>query len=165
MFANERSAVIAHLPSMEEDGEGAAGSSGRRAAAGVGGGTGFFQLESLGGAKVDIDAMDADDDEEDEEDEEDEDMAPPSKRTSTAGSGGATAGAAVLYSEAGQFNPHAARSDRKKAKKDPSREQLVAAAKARKQKKKQEEDEAEDFEFEEGDDGDEGEGAEEAMSD
>ena len=48
VFANERSAVIAHLPSMEEGGEGAA-------AAGAAGGSGrreFFQLESLGGAQV-----------------------------------------------------------------------------------------------------------------
>ena len=48
VFANERSTVIVHLPSMEDDPQGdqAAGVSGRSGA--------FFQLESVGGAKVDL---------------------------------------------------------------------------------------------------------------
>ena len=49
VFANERSTVIAHLPSMEDEpplGDQAAGVSGRSGA--------FFQLESVGGAKVDL---------------------------------------------------------------------------------------------------------------
>ena len=47
VFANERSAVIAHLPSIEDTGvDGAAGVSGRAG--------GFFQLVSVGGAKVDL---------------------------------------------------------------------------------------------------------------
>ena len=142
VFANEKSAVIAHLTSIEDAGPGAAG--------GAGGSSGrFFQLESVGGAKVDIDAMDVDDE---EEEVEDEDMAPAGKRVST----GSASGAAVLYSEEGQFNPHAARADRKKAKKDPAREQTIATARARKQ---QAEDEEADFEFGEEDKEGEGEGA------
>jgi hypothetical protein len=49
VFANEQSTVIALLPSMEDDpmgGEAATGISGRAGA--------FFQLDSVGGAKVDL---------------------------------------------------------------------------------------------------------------
>lgn len=72
------------------------------------------------------------------------------------------AAAALLYGEEGQFNPHAARAERKKAKKGgPEREVAVTAAAAAKAakgkgKKQAEEEDDEDFEFEEGS-GDDGE--------
>ena len=153
VFATEKNAVIAHLPSMDqEDGERAAGGSGA-----------FFQMESVGGAKVDLAAMELDEGAEDDDgamDEDDDEEAPapvPSKRITTA------AVAATLYAEAGQFNPHAARADRKKrTKKDPEHEQAVAAAKARKQQQKDADEAAEeDFEFEEA--AEEGSGGKDGM--
>ena len=180
VFANEKSAVIAHLAPMEEGEEGGAGGAGKDKRA-------FFQLESMGGAKVDLTAMDEDldkeDDEGDEEDEEDEDEegdamedaddeeygAPSAKRAKVGVlAGGAKSGAALLYSEVGQLDPAKARKERKAAKKKEGKEELVAAAVARKIKKVEEE---EDFDFnqtndeEEDEDDEEGEEGEEEEED
>jgi len=157
VFAAERSAVIAHLPSAE-DARGAA----------------FFEATSAGAAKVDTSAMmeedseDDDDDEEEEgseegmdasdeegpsgqamEDSEDEYGAPAAKKR--AGVLASAAGQeAVLYAEAGQFNPHKARAAKKAAKKATRGQPKQAAP-----KKKQGDDSGSDFEFgEEGGSGD-----------
>ncbi|GFR43831.1 hypothetical protein Agub_g4952, partial [Astrephomene gubernaculifera] len=118
VFANERSAVIAHLPSLEE---GAAG-----------GAVGFFEAPSAGAARADLEAMEADDAEEEAEEEagptgmEDDEgdmlaaAAAALKRreaAKAAAASGASAQNAALYGEDGQFNPHAAREQRKRLKK------------------------------------------------
>lgn len=170
VFANEKSAVIAHLASLDEEGgEGKA----KRA---------FFQLESIGGAKVDLAAMEEDDgkdddkeeeeegeeegEEEDDEDamEDDEEYGAPSAKRAKLGAPlvGSKAGAALLYSEVGQFDPAKARKERKAAKKKEGKEELIAAAVMR--KKKMEEEEEEDFDFDEANEEEEegeGEGGEE----
>ncbi|KXZ51328.1 hypothetical protein GPECTOR_13g815 [Gonium pectorale] len=120
VFASERSAVIAHLPSMEDDA-----------------GPGFFEAPSAGAATADLAAME-EDDKEGEEAMEDEEEAGPSgmeddegddllaaaaaalrrREAAKAAAGGSGAAQnAALYSEDGQFNPHLARAERKKAKK------------------------------------------------
>ncbi|KAG1674431.1 hypothetical protein FOA52_012959 [Chlamydomonas sp. UWO 241] len=124
VFASERSAVIAHLPTMADD-----AAAGRDA----------FMLESVGGTKVDFEAMEAADVLETGDraeptgrggggldDEDDEEYGRPAKRQARAGEPGAVT--AILYGEEGQFNPHAARQQRKKAKKGPDRAAVVAAA-------------------------------------
>ncbi|GLC37214.1 hypothetical protein PLESTB_000992100 [Pleodorina starrii] len=123
VFANERSAVIAHLPSMEEDG-----------------GRAFFEAPTAGEARADLPQdMDADDAEEEDGEEEDKDgEAGPSgmeddegdllmaaaaalkRREAAKAAAAAGAGAAqnaALYGEDGQFNPHAARAQKKRLKK------------------------------------------------
>lgn len=170
VFANEKSAVIAHLdPMEEEEGEGGMqqGVKDRRA---------FFQLESIGGVQVDLAAMEEEegeeDDEEEDEDDEDEDEggddededamdddeeygAPRAKRARGNASGSiptkaAVSGAALLYSEEGQLNLQKVKADKKKAKKKEAseKEARVAAAIAKKQSKKMVE-EQEDFDFDE----------------
>ncbi len=59
VFANERSAVIAHLPSMDD--------APRGAGAGGAGGVGFFETATAGAAKTDLAAMELDAEEEEEE--------------------------------------------------------------------------------------------------
>ncbi len=127
VFAAERSAVIAHLPSMEDDAAPA-----------------FFEAASAGAARLAPGVLMEEDDDDGQggaqqqqgsgdEDEEEEDGGPVdmeddeeygahvAKRAKGAGGAAAAAGkvqAELLYAEAGQFNPHAARQQRKKAKKE-----------------------------------------------
>ncbi|PNW75595.1 hypothetical protein CHLRE_12g533050v5 [Chlamydomonas reinhardtii] len=113
VFANERSAVIAHLPSAAEEAD-------------RDGGRAFFEAPSVGAAKADLAAMEEDDEEEegpagmDADDDEDGMLAAAAaalRRREAAKASGAAGQAATLYDEEGQFNPHAARTERKKLKK------------------------------------------------
>ncbi|KAG2489950.1 hypothetical protein HYH03_011581 [Edaphochlamys debaryana] len=116
VFANEKSAVIAHLPSMDDDAPG-------------GGGVGFFEAPTAGATGTTLEALAAmEEDEEEEagptgmEDDEDDMLvaaAAALKRREAAKAAGAAGGAqnTALYNEEGQYNPHAARAERKKAKK------------------------------------------------
>ncbi|KAG2453369.1 hypothetical protein HYH02_001593 [Chlamydomonas schloesseri] len=115
VFANERSAVIAHLPTAAEEAD-------------RDGGRAFFEAPSVGAAKADLAAMEEDEEEQEEggpsgmdaDDDEDGMLAAAAaalRRREAAKASGAAGQAAALYDEEGQFNPHAARSERKKLKK------------------------------------------------
>lgn len=86
VFANERSAVIAHLPSMDD--------APRGAGAGGAGGVGFFETATAGAAKTDLAAMEMDADEEEEEGSEEGDDG------EEGGGGGAGLGFGRLHSGA-----------------------------------------------------------------
>ncbi|GLI65220.1 hypothetical protein VaNZ11_008701 [Volvox africanus] len=114
VFASERSAVIAHLPSMEGDTSPA-----------------FFEASTIGTAKADLDAMEEDDGGDVAEDkeagpsgmEDDEDdmlaaaAAALKRREATKAAAGGTQNIA-LYGEEGQFNPHLVRAQKKRLKKE-----------------------------------------------
>jgi nuclear GTP-binding protein len=103
VFANEASAVIAQLPSMED-------------AAGVG----FFEAASAGQVAVQLEEMEQDGPAagaHQEEDLESMDEGYGAPSTSGRAAGGSSKAADALYGEEGQFNPHAARADRKRQKK------------------------------------------------
>ncbi|GIL76977.1 hypothetical protein Vretimale_8576 [Volvox reticuliferus] len=113
VFASERSAVIAHLPSMEDDASPA-----------------FFEAPTVGEAKTDLDAMEEDDGGDGADDkeaspsgmEDDEDdmltaaAAALKRREAAKAAAGGTQNIA-LYGEEGQFNPHLARAQKKRLKK------------------------------------------------
>jgi nuclear GTP-binding protein len=104
VFADERSAVIAHLPSLDDEAPG---------------GVDYFAATTAGEARVDIEAMEAEEAE-----------GPSDGGAMDEGDGGVPAASAgvhsklngahqteKLYGEEGQFNPKAARADRKRQKK------------------------------------------------
>eukprot|EP00195_Chlamydomonas_chlamydogama_P013468 CAMPEP_0202909350 /NCGR_PEP_ID=MMETSP1392-20130828/49079_1 /ASSEMBLY_ACC=CAM_ASM_000868 /TAXON_ID=225041 /ORGANISM="Chlamydomonas chlamydogama, Strain SAG 11-48b" /LENGTH=620 /DNA_ID=CAMNT_0049599071 /DNA_START=76 /DNA_END=1938 /DNA_ORIENTATION=- len=160
VFASEKSTVIAHLPSMDDEDMGASGS-GQAARA-----TGFIQLESLGGAKVDLAAMEEEseggdmegssqDGAGDMEESDDEYGAPARKKAAKeAAPAGRHAQNLALFSEEGIYNPHAARAERKRQKKGKDVGPAAAAGKSGKGGEQQEESD-EDFEFEDVSEGDE----------
>lgn len=112
VFAAEQNAVVAGLPSLDDPT------------------SGFFQTESVGAAHVNLDepaddeadefddAMSGSEEESEEESDEDEDAMDdgegPSVRVTRSGK---AAQNAQLYGQKGQFNPHAARAEKKRAKK------------------------------------------------
>ena len=105
VFADERSTVIAHLPSLEDDAPG---------------GVDFFAATAGGEARVDIAAMEAAEAEEGPSDDGAMDEGEGGVPAASAGVRSKLNGAhqtEKLYGEEGQFNPKAARADRKRQKK------------------------------------------------
>ncbi|MEW5304726.1 MAG: hypothetical protein WDW36_007318 [Sanguina aurantia] len=164
VFANEASAVIAHLPSLEDGG---------------GEGRAFFATESAGEAGVDIGAMEAEAQEAEaarsarerandaEEEEADEEMVMAASVALQRKRDMAAAGQnATLYGEEGQYNPHAARALKKKRRKGggEEEEEEVKAVKGSKKsaakaaKKPSYDDGSEDFDFDEPAAGEDNEG-------
>lgn len=129
VFANEASAVIAQLPSMED-------------AAGVG----FFEAASAGQVAVQLEDMEEDApaagaaQQQEEEDLESMDEGYGAPSTSGRAAGGSSKAADALYGEEGQFNPHAARAERKRQKK--AKKAAAAGGGAM-----EEEDDGSDFDF------------------
>eukprot|EP00798_Chlamydomonas_sp_ICE-L_P017852 gene17852-24239_t len=131
VFATERSAVIAHLPSMDDDGDAAATASASRS---------FFELASMGAATVDMKAMEQDDGDADGMegcDMEDEEYGA-AKKVKKLKVPVVPNAAELLYNEEGQVNPLAKKAQKKALKKAVAVSRLEVA----------EDDEGSDFEFE-----------------
>eukprot|EP00955_Chlamydomonas_euryale_P011161 120436-Chlamydomonas_euryale.AAC.8 len=136
-----------------------------------------FQLDTVGAAAVDMDAMQAENGDGMHAEptgrggggdamEDDDEYGRPAKRAARGPEPGSAA--AILYGEAGQLNPNIARQERKKLKKRADRAEVVAAAIAAKEAKLRREMEAEDSSSDEGEAGsgdDPDGGASGAMSD